>query len=78
MRVAERDCEISHSCRVHARLLDTFIALTEGELAEQETGGFVQESLQELLETLRIERRTYGLMAVPVLVARRTRIENAA
>jgi len=51
--------DIRESCRVHARLLDTFIAITADELA-QAPKGFVADSLRETLDLLREERRLYG------------------
>lgn len=57
--------EISESCRAHARLLDSFIALTIDEL-EQASEGFAADSLRETLEQLREERRFYGTVVPPV------------
>jgi len=51
--------DIRESCRVHARLLDTFIAMTADELAPAPMG-FVADSLRETLDILREERRLYG------------------
>lgn len=51
--------EVRRAALVHARLLDSFIQLTEKELGQQDAG-FVEESLRELLDLLRTERRTYG------------------
>lgn len=59
--------EVRHACRVHARLLDAFIDLTEKELA-QLTPGFVEESLTESLEKLRAARKAYGGLAGVVAV----------
>ncbi len=76
MRGVAIETEIRRSCHVHARLLDAFIALTAAEL-DRHSSGFVGESLQELLEALRTERKVYGVaggimpMTAPV-------IENAA
>lgn len=76
MRGVAIESEIRRAAYIHASLLDSFIALTEAELADHDSG-FIAESLQELLETLRSERRAYGsvggVMAVPMAV-----IENAA
>lgn len=60
-KMAGRDAvdEVRRAALVHARLLDSFIQLTEKELVQQEEG-FVEESLRELLDLLRTERRTYG------------------
>jgi hypothetical protein len=58
-KVAE---DIRTASRIHARLLDAFIALTMDELAVLPTG-YVEESLRESLESLRAERRAYGTMA---------------
>ncbi|QJE72581.1 hypothetical protein HHL28_05240 [Aerophototrophica crusticola] len=76
MRGVMIESEVRHSARVHAGLLDSFIALTEAELARH-ANGFVEESLRELLETLRNERRAYGVIGgvAPVLMPV---IENAA
>lgn len=51
--------EVRHACRIHARLLDSFIALTEQELS-QLAPGFAEESLLESLEKLRAARKSYG------------------
>lgn len=51
--------EVRNACRIHARLLDSFIALTEKELA-QLAPGFAEESLLESLEKLRAARKSYG------------------
>ncbi|HYE52102.1 MAG TPA: hypothetical protein VEB20_21075 [Azospirillaceae bacterium] len=76
MRGFAIESDIRHSCRVHARLLDSFIDLTRAEL-EQHGPGFVEESLRELLESLRSERRAYGVLAGVVPVSKPV-IENAA
>ncbi|HYC05522.1 MAG TPA: hypothetical protein VED40_19680 [Azospirillaceae bacterium] len=68
--------DLRHSCRVHARLLDAFIELTTAEL-ERHGPGFVEESLNELLESLRADRRNYGMLAGVVEVEAEM-IENAA
>ncbi len=69
MRRFPIDAELCQSAQVHARLLDRFMAITRQELARHETD-FVQESLQELLTTLRDERRTYGTLgAVAPVIA---------
>lgn len=67
MRRLPIDADLRQSAQVHARLLDQFMAITRQELARHESA-FVQESLQELLGTLRDERRTYGMLggATPV------------
>lgn len=54
--------EVQHAAFVHARLLDGFIQATELEMAQQEEG-FLRESLRELLEVLRNERRGYGAVS---------------
>lgn len=69
MRGAALDLEIRHSCRVHAKLLDAFIALTEAEL-ERHGPGFIEESLTELLDSLRQDRRTFGTLAGVVAMPR--------
>jgi len=57
--------DIRESCRTHARLLDSFIALTLQEL-EHASEGFAADSLRETLDLLREERRFYGT-AVPAV-----------
>ncbi|WP_448205094.1 hypothetical protein [Azospirillum sp. sgz302134] len=59
--------EIRKACRIHARLLDSFIALTEQELAKL-APGFAEESLLESLEKMRAARKSYGGMAGVVAV----------
>ena len=54
--------EIRAASRIHARLLDAFIKLTDDELSRSRHG-FAEESLQELLEKLRSERKEYGVTA---------------
>lgn len=54
--------EVRKACRIHARLLDAFIAMTEQELA-QLTPGFAEESLVESLEKMRAARKSYGGLA---------------
>jgi len=76
MRGFAIDTEIRHSCHVHARLLDAFIALTQAELSNH-APGFVEESLGELLENLRAERRAYGALG-GVMPAPAPAIVNAA
>lgn len=51
--------EVRDACRIHARLLDAFIELTQHEL-NQLPPGFAEESLRESLETLRAARKIYG------------------
>ncbi|NYZ11988.1 hypothetical protein HL658_05455 [Azospirillum sp. RWY-5-1] len=51
--------ELRKACRLHARLLDAFIELTQKEL-NQLPPGFAEESLRESLETMRAARKTYG------------------
>lgn len=79
MRGFAIESEIRHSCRVHAGLLDAFIALTQAEL-ERHGPGFIEESLGELLETLRNERKAFGAVGgvMPVSLALVANIENAA
>ena len=55
------DNRIAQSSRVHARLIDSFIKVTEAELASQ-TDPFVRESLQDMLAVLRDDRRGYGVL----------------
>lgn len=59
--------EVRQACRIHARLLDAFIELTQIELEKLELG-FAEESLRESLEKMRAARRSYGTLAgvVPV------------
>lgn len=59
--------EVRTASRIHARLLDGFIAMTERELAAL-APGFAEESLQESLERLRAARKSYGSMAGVVAV----------
>lgn len=54
--------EVRKACRIHARLLDAFIELTQKELNQLQPG-FTEESLQESLEKLRAARKSYGAMA---------------
>jgi hypothetical protein len=68
--------EVRLAATVHARLLDQFIELTEKEMQNQ-TDGFIAESLQELLCVLRTERRTYGAIS-GVLSVMFPNIGNAA
>lgn len=51
--------EVRKACRLHARLLDAFIELTQKEL-NQLPPGFAEESLRESLENMRAARKTYG------------------
>jgi hypothetical protein len=60
--------ELRSACRVHARLLDTFIELTRVEL-ERQTCAFAQESLRESLELMRADRKAYGAMAGLIAVS---------
>jgi len=77
MRGFAIESEVRHSCRVHARLLDAFIEMTSAELQNHNSSAFVAESLQELLETLRSERKAYGALGGMVVVTGPA-IENAA
>ncbi|MFC7335277.1 hypothetical protein [Rhodocista pekingensis] len=58
--------DLEDAAFVQARLLDHFIAIAR-DTAEQE-GGFTRESLGDLIEALREERRTIGQLARPRLV----------
>jgi hypothetical protein len=60
--------ELRSACRVHARLLDTFIELTRVEL-ERQTCAFAQESLRESLELLRADRKAYGALGGLIAVS---------
>ncbi|UEM23348.1 hypothetical protein JL100_011645 [Skermanella mucosa] len=55
------DLRLAQSSRVHARLIERFIEVTESELAGQ-SDPFVRESLQDLLSTMRDDRRGYGMI----------------
>ena len=68
MRRLPIDADLRQSAQIHARLLDQFMAVTRQELARHEPG-FVQESLHEMLATLRDERRTYGALGAVTPVA---------
>jgi hypothetical protein len=68
MRRLSIDADLRQSAQVHARLLDQFMAITRKELERHESP-FVQESLTELLGTLRDERRTYGTLGAVAPVA---------
>lgn len=61
--------EIRNACRLHARLLDAFIDMTQKELNQLAPGGFAEESLRESLERLRAARREYGSVGGVVLVS---------
>lgn len=70
--------EVRMACRIHARLLDGFIAMTEQELA-QLAPGFAEESLTESLEKMRAARKSYGSLAgVMAVEAVETEASNAA
>ncbi len=60
--------EVRKACRIHARLLDAFIAMTENELS-QLSSGFAEESLLESLENMRSARKSYGSMAGVITVS---------
>ncbi|QQP87338.1 hypothetical protein IGS68_14530 [Skermanella sp. TT6] len=55
------DLRLAQSSRVHARLIERFIEVTESELAGQ-SDPFVRESLLDLLSTMRDDRRCYGMI----------------
>ena len=76
MRRPYISAELRDACRTHVRLLDKLIELTASEL-EASSSDFTTESLQELLESMREERRTYGAFASPVTVYT-AQIDNAA
>jgi hypothetical protein len=63
--------EIRTACRAHARLLDAFIEMTRAEM-DRHHSSFAEESLREMLEIMRNDRKKYGALAglIPV--------ENAA
>lgn len=60
--------EVRKACRLHARLLDAFIELTQKELNQLQPG-FAEESLRESLERLRAARKDYGSVGGVVLVS---------
>jgi len=60
--------ELRKACRIHARLLDAFIEMTQKELNQLQPG-FAEESLQESLEKLRAARKSYGSLAGVVAVS---------
>jgi hypothetical protein len=60
--------ELRSACRVHARLLDSFIELTRAEL-DRQTCGFAQESLRETLELMRADRKAYGALGGLIAVS---------
>lgn len=60
--------EVRKACRIHARLLDAFIEMTQKEL-KQLSPGFAEESLRESLESMRAARKNYGAMAGVVAVS---------
>ncbi len=60
--------EVRMASRIHARLLDAFIDLTERELAGV-SPGFAEESLMEALEALRAARKSYGSTAGVMVVS---------
>ena len=68
MRTPAISPELRSACRVHARLLDSFIELTRVEL-EHQTCAFAQESLRESLELMRADRKAYGAMAGLIAVS---------
>ena len=59
--------ELRTAAFTHAKLLDQFIALVQAEM-EQVPAGSVQESLAELLEDLRNQRRSCGMVGGVQLV----------
>lgn len=59
--------DLQDAAFVQARLLDKFIALAR-DVAEQEAG-FTRESVSDLIDILREERRAVGQLARPRLVA---------
>lgn len=67
MSMPQLSASLRNASRVHARLLDSFIELTRAELDKQSCA-FAQESLRELLEALRLDRKTYGSIAGLVAV----------
>jgi len=60
--------ELRSACRVHARLLDSFIELTRAEL-DRQTCVFAQESLRETLELMRADRKHYGALGGLIAVS---------
>lgn len=59
--------ELRYACRIHAALLDQFIEITRLEI-EKQPAGFVKDSLQELLDSLRTDRKHYGALASVIAV----------
>lgn len=53
---------LRYASTAHARLLDRFIAMIQQEMA-QSSDPFTIESLDEWMETLRAQRREYGVSA---------------
>jgi len=58
--------ELEDAAFVQARLLDRFISMAR-EVQDTESG-FTKDSLSDLIETLREERRTVGQVARPRLI----------
>ena len=61
MRPTAIATELRTSALVHARLLDNFIELTRTEL-ERANEDYVRESLSDMLDGLRADRRAYGAL----------------
>jgi len=59
MRRSHVAADINEACLVHARLLDSFIELVREELKATDSA-FLEDSLNEMMEQLRSERRLYG------------------
>ncbi len=59
--------DLENAAFVQARLLDHFISLARE--AQDREAGFTRESLKELIDELREERRAVGAIARPRLVA---------
>ena len=63
MRTPVIASELRSACRVHARLLDSFIEL------DRQTCVFAQESLRETLELMRADRKHYGALGGLIAVS---------
>lgn len=61
------NAQLREAAFVQARLLDRFIALACDE--QERCDGFTRDSLDDLIETLRDERRALGDFVRPQLVA---------
>lgn len=60
--------EICNAAALHLDVLDSFIAVVEGKLA-QATDAFARDSLTDLLTSLTEQRETYVAFAAPMVTA---------